>query len=345
MISVERLRRYNPRVILFASALVSLLAYVLMDRSAPLVSWLFSPLMRAPRIGVLLNTYADVVLSGVAFFLAFRLRHFPLGAEASAAAGGFAAWFVAAAIPLRPELRLLLSLTMGAIAGAAVMLLAGYLKTRFRANEIVTTLMLVNIVPRLQQWLFPTLWALVAGLVTRTVGLPARFEGLPRVPEILGVGFGTLHAGCVISSVAALAALFVLVRSPLGYAINMTGASERFAHYGGIPVIPTVLGAYALIGALMALPGVYRAIGGFQDPGIQTPLLATHGIVIAVLARERLWRVPPIALAYAYALVITDLMGITASIGNEVLQIASALAILVVSIRVRQRAATEVTSP
>lgn len=326
----------SARVKLRAVGIIALLALVAgILLMTPSGAWFASPLLRPQRIGVWLNTYADVLASGMAFVIAFRIRHLPIGAEASTVLGGFAAWFVAAFVPLPPVARATLAIGVGLCAGAVTLACAGWLKTRYRANEVLVTLMLVRIAPLLASLLYAPLFALATGIATRTFGLPTQFAGLPRIGTVFGpaLDFGTLHPGAALSIAACIVTLIALERGRFGYAARMTGASTAFAHYGGIDVDRTVLAAYALIGALMALPGLYRSLAGLQEPLVAAPLLAIHGIVIAVLARGHAWRVVPIALGYAYLLVLSDLTGISGGVGQDVLLIVGALTVLGMGVR------------
>jgi general nucleoside transport system permease protein len=320
-----------PRLIRWALLALCVLMFIAL-LVTPAGAWLLSPLGRTQRIGQVFNAWANLIPSGLAFFLAFRLRQFPIGAEASALTGGFFAWFAALLIPAPPALRLPIALLTGAVAGAAVLAFACLLKIRFTASELLVTLMLAKIMPLLLQTIFPGLLQMLAGPVRRPFDAADGFVQLPRIVTLTGLEFGVMHMGIFLSVLVWVAAVLLLDRSTFGFAVRAVGANAKFAHYGGVRVTATLTGAYVVMGALMALPGMYSALGGSFGPFVATPSLAAHGIFVAVLARGRVWRVLPVALVYAYLLVVTDLIGLGGSVGQDVLLMLGAAVMLALGV-------------
>ena len=98
--------------------------------------------LNADSLRAVLVQAAPLMLVGLAASLAFRIGFWNLGLEGQMLFGGIFAAGVSIYQIGPPETRLLLMGVASAIGGALWCLLAGFLKIRFRVNEIIATLLL-----------------------------------------------------------------------------------------------------------------------------------------------------------------------------------------------------------
>ena len=112
--------------------------------------------------------------------------------------------------------------------GALLGFIPGFLKARFRVNEIITTLMLNEIIIRWNNfWIFDK-WSDAGFQMTpafeRSAWLPRLADYARQVPIFAGV---TLHLGFVIALVAVVVVWWVLERSRWGYEIKLNRRQPR----------------------------------------------------------------------------------------------------------------------
>lgn len=229
----------------------------------------------------MLTRATPLIFTGLAAAIAFRARLWNIGAEGQLYLGAMAAVAVGAGAIDLPGFALLpLIVVLGCAAGAAGMAVPAYLKTRFGADEVVTTLLLnFVIIIFLQMMLEGPLqdpmgmgWPQSAPIVDDAM--------LPQLIERM-----RLHAGLIIALVAAVIAQFMLSRSVWGFRLRAVGENAAAAHHAGIPVRRTLLGVAMVSGALAGMAGVSEVAGlkGYLTADL-SPGFGYTGIVVAMLA-------------------------------------------------------------
>ncbi len=229
----------------------------------------------------MLTRATPLIFTGLAATLAFRAKLWNIGAEGQLYLGAMAAvavgtgWLEAPAILLVP-----IVLVAGAAAGAAGMLGPAWLKTRFGADEVVTTLLLNFIILIFLQMM-------LEGPLKDPMGMgwpqsePIVDEAaLPRlIPRM------RIHAGLIIALIAAAIAHVMLARSVWGFRLRAVGENAAAARHAGIGVRRTLMSAAAVSGALAGLAGVSEVAGlkGYLTADL-SPGFGYTGIVVAMLA-------------------------------------------------------------
>ena len=254
---------------------------------------------------------APLILTGLAVAVAFRAKFWNIGAEGQLLAGAMAAAFIGGRASLPDAALEPLMILCGAAAGAAWALLPAYLRTRYKVDDVVTTLLL-NFV------MFYGMTALLDGPWKDPL------SGYPDSPDIrMEAEFPVLlratrlHLGILIALAAALAVWFVMNRTVLGFSIKAVGENPRAAAYAGIPIARVILTTAAISGALAGLAGVGE-VGGvhFQVMAGLSPGYGYTGIVIAMLAA--LSPVGVVPAAVFFAVVITGAEGMSRATGVPV---------------------------
>lgn len=253
---------------------------------------------------------SPLILTGLAVAVAFRAKFWNIGAEGQLYAGAMAAAFVGGLAA--PGALLIPGMILGgAIAGALWALLPAVLRTRFRVDDVVTTLLLNFILLYIMGALLDGPWKdTFSGYPdSPDIGMDAEF---PTVP-----GFSRLHLGIALALLAAPVVWFLIERTVLGFRIKAVGENPDAARYAGIRTGRILLGAAAISGALAGLAGVGE-VGGvhFQVMDDLSPGYGYTGIVIAMLARLNPLGVVPAA--FFFAIIITGAEGMSRATGVPV---------------------------
>jgi simple sugar transport system permease protein len=237
---------------------------------------------------------APLVFTGLAVTVAFRAKFWNIGAEGQLLAGAMAAAFIGAREGLPAWSLVPLMIAGGALAGSVWALVPAVLKTRFKVDDVVTTLLL-NFV------LFYGMMALLDGPWKDPL------SGYPDSPDIrmeaefpILLRATRLHLGVLLSALAAAGVWLLLRHTTLGFEIDAVGENPNAARYAGIHLAAVTLFTAAVSGALAGLAGVGEVAGiHFQVMAGLSPGYGYTGIVIAMLARLNPIGVVPAAVFFA----------------------------------------------
>ena len=235
-----------------------------------------------------------LVFTGLAVTVAFRAKFWNIGAEGQLLAGAMAAAFIGGREALPAWCLVPAMIAAGAAAGAFWAALPAALKTRYKVDDVVTTLLLNFII-------FYGMMALLDGPWKDPL------SGYPDSPDIrmeaefpILLKATRLHLGVLLAAVAAPLVWLLMRQTTLGFAINAVGENPVAADYAGLNIPAVVMSAAAISGALAGLAGVGEVAGlHFQVMAGLSPGYGYTGIVIAMLARLNPLGVIPAALFFA----------------------------------------------
>lgn len=229
----------------------------------------------------MLTRATPLMFTGLAAALAFRAKLWNIGAEGQLYLGAMAAVAIGTGALDIPGIFLLpLIILLGATAGAAGMVAPTYLKTRFGADEVVTTLLLNFIILIFLQMM-------LEGPLKDPMGL-----GWPQSEPILEQGMlpqlmdrMRVHSGLILALVLAGVAQFMLARSVWGFKLRAVGENAAAARHAGIKVNRSLFGVAIISGGLAGLAGVSEVAGlkGYLTADL-SPGFGYTGIVVAMLA-------------------------------------------------------------
>ena len=156
-----------------------------------------------------------------------------------------------------PFLVLIGALAGGALSGAGYGFIAGFLKARTGAHEVITTLMLNSIAPAVM------ITIMLSG------GLGGGPTPIPRIPLLFDLRAVRLDWGFVAALITAAAVSFLLFRTTIGFQLRATGFSPTAARGAGISAGGSMMLAMALSGGLVGLGSAFFALGpaGGLSPG------------------------------------------------------------------------------
>ena len=240
-----------------------------------------------------LIVWVPLVLTGLAVAFAFRCGMFNIGGNGQYLAGAIMAVWVGSELPSLPGIvHILAAVVAGALTGAALAGIAGFLKATVGTHEVISTIML--------NWIVVWVGVFLFGL-----GGPLQNDTQPFVPvsnDILEeskvkVFWGDpllqgLHVGFFVAIAALVVYWITLNRTTLGYEVRAVGFSPEAARYGGISVRRNYFLAMAISGLFAGLAGALDIVGWQYRLNTNDILLSASagigfvGIAVALLGRN-----------------------------------------------------------
>lgn len=272
-----------------------------------------------------LTRATPLIFTGLAAAIAFRARLWNIGGEGQLYLGALAAVALGSGAVAGPSWLLVpLVMLAGAAAGAAGMAGPAYLKVRFGADEVVTTLLLNFVILLFVQMM-------LEGPLKDPMGMgwpqsePIMDEAaLPKLMDRM-----RLHAGLIVGIVLAVAAQVALSRTVWGMKIRAVGQNPAAARHAGIPVGRTLMSAALISGGLAGLAGAGEVAGlkGYLTADL-SPGYGYSGIVVAMLAGLSPIGVVVSALYIAAVFVGADSMSRALGVSSYLADLVVALALL-----------------
>jgi len=225
-----------------------------------------------------------LILAGLGLGIGFRAGMFNIGAQGQIILGAVFAGYIGFAFSLPPGLHLLLAVVGGVIGGGLWAGIAGFLKARTGANEVIVTIMLNNIAIYLVGYLL-TLGAFKRGGSNNPISPPIKDSAL--YPQLLGSQF-RLHLGFVVAILAAVFVWWLMNRSTIGFAFRAVGSNASAARTAGINVNRMYLWVMVVAGGLAGLAGTAQVLG--TEKVLTAGVAASFGfdaITVALLGRSK----------------------------------------------------------
>jgi ABC-type uncharacterized transport system permease subunit len=252
------------------------------DPVRALHAYFISPVSDAWGLQEVAVKATPLVLIAVGLALCYQSNNWNIGAEGQLLMGAMAGTWVAIATHGSPNGMWVLPamLIAGALGGAAFAAIPAALKTRFGANEILTSLMLVYVAELFMDWLVRGPWRDPQGFnMPQTVV----FEPEATVPLLSD---GRLNIGTPIMLVVVVLAAFMMVRTLKGFEIRLVGEAPKAARFAGFSAKHLTWLVFAISGALAGLAGILEAAGTVKQ--LQPNLSPGYGftaIIVAFLGR------------------------------------------------------------
>ncbi len=307
----------SPLLALLLTGLMSGLIFALMGRPPALTVYTFlvSPLLAPDGLTALLVKAAPLVTIGVGLSLAYRANVWNIGTEGQFTLGAMVAGGVALALPDAPRAAVLPLLVLaGAVGGMAAGGLVAWLRVRFNANEILTSLMLTYILQYLLVYLVTGPWRDPQGF-----GFPqtAMFSDAAAGPRLLEGS--NLHLGVALAPLLALGVWVVLNRTTLGFQFRVLGQAPRAARFAGFSENRLVWVAMLVSGGLAGLAGMFEVTGTVgQLTTAISPGYGFSAIIVAFLGRLNPLGVIPAGLLLALSYLGGDAAQIALRLPNAV---------------------------
>ena len=220
-----------------------------------------------------------LIFTALSFAIAYKCGVINLGAEGQLYIGAAASGYVAIyAEFLSGPLLMIAAIVAGFIGGALWGLIAGWLKVKFGASELITTIMMNYIGINL-----------VGYLVYGPMREPGAVEPLSRFIQesarlSIIVPGSRLSVAFLIAIGAIIFYFLFLWKTTIGYEMRVVGKNKEAARYGGINVNNRALLAMLLAGGFAGLAGASEVLGTqFRVYSHISKGLGFDGIAIALV--------------------------------------------------------------
>jgi simple sugar transport system permease protein len=255
--------------------------------------------------------------------LAFRAGLFNIGAEGQLVLGGLAAGIAGTVVPGPPVVSIGATLLAGALAGGLWGGIAGFLKARFGANEVIATLML-NVVAALLASYVVNGPLHVASANAGETPLLARSAWLPAILP------GTRLSIALPLALALAGALwFVFARSVFGFELRAAGEAPDAARRAGIDLPRIALLALTASGAIAGIGGATLVTGVLHR--FNTGLSPGYGFVaiaVALVGNLEPWGIAVAAFAFGILQNGALTMQVEANVPRDVVNVIEGLVIV-----------------
>ncbi|MDQ0642191.1 ABC transporter permease [Microbacterium murale] len=226
-----------------------------------------------------------LIAAGLGVGLAFRAGLFNIGGQGQMLMAAAAAGWVGTSMDLPWPLHMLVAIVAGVVAGGIWAGIAGILKARTGAHEVIVTIMLNHIAVYLLAWMLATQGILQAPGSNNPK--TAAMADSAVLPGILGPQY-KLHAGFILALIAVAFTWWLLERSSLGFRFRAVGENPSAAKVAGISVGRMYFYVMLIAGGLVGIAGVSQMLGtvtsgfgGDIDAGI-----GFDAITVALLGRS-----------------------------------------------------------
>ena len=256
----SRLMRYLSPLLAVALMLLSgMVLFTLLGKS-PVEGFkvfFLNPLKDSYGVSELFLKATPLMMCAVGLAVGFRANVWNIGAEGQLLVGALVGGWLALHFENSTSPFLLPGMIVaGALGGMAWASIPAFLRTRFNANEILTSLMLVYIAELLVSWLVHGPWKDPDGfnfpqtkLFQAKALLPVLAQGT-RVNISLFIAIGALMAGWVFMN-----------RSFMGYQMKVAGQAEHASRYAGFSAKRSVWLGMLVGGGMAGIAGISEVAG------------------------------------------------------------------------------------
>ncbi len=205
-------------------------------------------------IGTTLVRAAPLICAGLGVTLAFRAGLFNIGAQGQLVVGSLTAGFVGFTWDLPPGVHLVAAILAGMIGGAIWGGIAGVLKARTGAHEVITTIMLNYLATS-----FLLNYLLSKDAFQRAGSDNA--QSPPPADSAMYPGLGNIHLGVFVALAAAIVVWWLIERSTFGFELRAVGANPTAARTAGMSVERVYTLAMVGAGMLAGLAATMNLLG------------------------------------------------------------------------------------
>ena len=268
-----------------------------------------------------LHYAGPMILTGLAIAITFKANIYNMGVEGSLLIGAFTAGIVGANLTGLPSVPVkLICFAVAVVFGVAFAMIAAVLKVKFRADEMVVTMMMNYALAKVLEYLATT--------VFRDTG-----NGYVCTPV---VEKSRLTAFFFVVILILIIMWIVMKRSRLGYEVRAMGLNFEFAEATGMNVGRKIVIIMAISGALAGIAGAgwmledqYRYTLTFSG----SPGLGWDGMLIALMGGHDPLGILVAAIFYAGLKTGADSINMYTSVPKEIVALIQGLIVLFLAVK------------
>jgi simple sugar transport system permease protein len=307
-----------------AIALIIILC-VSKNPAATLYHFIIGPITSFRRIGNVIELAVPLTFCGLGMAIIFMVNQTNMSIEGAFFMACTTTSIAAVTLDLPPVIHPVVCLFIGTVTGIGVVGIPSVLKVKWKASELVSSLMLNYIC------FFIAVYLIRTRVLDSHLGITASHE-FRKTAQLVRIIPGTrLHLGLLFVICAVVLCWFMIYRTKTGYAIRIVGQNDSFARYSGISVNKTVLLAQVFGGMLAGFGGASEMLGMYSR--FQYQALTQYGfdgMLIAIIARNNPAIVPFAALFLAYIRTGADIMNRNSDVPLEIISVIQSVIIMLV---------------
>jgi general nucleoside transport system permease protein len=216
-----------------------------------------------------------LILMGAGLAICYTANVWNIGAEGQFVMGALLAGAIPVMFPAWQSFSVLpVMLAVGIFGGLALAMIPAALRVRYKANEILTSLMLVYVARLFYDYC-------VRGPMRDPLGMnfpkTIKFTGWQALPR-----WGDIHLGAAFAIIAAMFLAFLMWRMIKGFELRVIGQAPRAARFAGFSENRAIYFCFAISGGLAGLAGACDVMGVGRQ--LQTPYEPNYGFVAIIVA-------------------------------------------------------------
>jgi len=289
------------------------------------------PLQTSNRVGAWLQDSTTLLLLGLSFSIPLRAGQISIGAEGQMYGGALASVMFALSTDIPAPFSVLAATFVGVIAGGICGFIPGYLKVRFSANEIVSTLMLNVIIAQAFDYLVQNVLRSASSVSAVSDTVDEKYTWKP-LSEIFERPMSQSSIGVFVSLISTYGVYLLFSSTVLGNRMQLIGSNSLFAKYIGINANRAIIWSFFISGCLAGLAGAHLSLGVFDrlEPGM-VGFYGFLGILVCLLGRNNPAAMVFAALFYSYLNIGARAMEQETNVSSQVIVIVQAVIVLLVT--------------
>lgn len=323
-VKVELLRTAVGIVI--ALGILSLIIFLVSDTPLyALQTFFFGPFTSLRNFSTVIERFIPLMFTGLALALIFSSNNFNLAAEGAFYIGGLIAVMLSFTSDFNPFIYWVILITISGFVGGIIVVIPGFLKEKAGANEIVSSLMINEILFLIGSYILINYFVPEGSKTVASAPFPEIFK-LPILIE-----GSVIHLGLVFAVVAYVVIYVLMAKTRFGHKVQLTGKNKSFAKVVGIKIGIVGLISQYIGGILAGIGGAVHTMGVFRMfTSDKLPGYGWDGIIVGTLARNNPLFVPLSAFFVAYLKAGAAIMARRTDVSVEIITIIQAIIIMLI---------------
>jgi simple sugar transport system permease protein len=271
-----------------------------------------------------------LILAGLAVAVPYQAGMFNIGGQSQLIGGLVVATWLGYGVSLPPVIHVVACVVGGFAGGAVIGWLAGEIKARTGAHEVIVTIMLNYVMGFLLAYLLASSSLLQASSASNNPVSPA-IASNAQLPHLFGPNL-RVNVGFLIALACAFGVWWLMNRTTLGFSLRAVGAAPSAARVAGMKVERAWVIVMLIAGGLAGLAG--SAVIQGTDFTLNSTTYSTYGIdaiTVALLGRGRPGGVVWAGLLFGALTAASGQMQSAASTPAQIVQVLEAVIVLFIA--------------